>query len=177
MILDSAQWDTLSCKALILLTLLTTASCNSHFYIMIEFEKKWQAINSNINCISLLFTLREYPIFCISIVMCTVLFIVTLLFIDLSYSTRKWLQQYRAIIVKRSIHFRRFYIGAVCQFLPLLTIAISLIICETFVAQFVSDKSIHLTIENTSPSDNRSLFQASFVNGSLPLEVRPIMIM
>ncbi|XP_019852385.1 PREDICTED: ATP-binding cassette sub-family A member 3-like [Amphimedon queenslandica] len=87
-----------------------------------------------------------------------------------NHATGKWLQQYRAILTKRAIHFKRFYIGAVCQLLPLFIIICSLVISETLVSQYHSDRSFHLTLEKASLTDNRTIFHAAFVNQSLPFE-------
>ena len=101
----------------------------------------------------------------------SVIIIILFLLIGFSHATRKWLQQYRAVFTKRAIHFKRFYIGAVCQLLPLFIIICSLVICETLVSQYDNEDSLHLTLETTSLTDNRTIFHAEFINQSLPLEV------
>ena len=83
----------------------------------------------------------------------------------------KWIQQYRAMVVKRYLNFIRFYIGILWQLLlPLLFIILGLVLAGTITTHYTSDPARELSLSLSAPSNNLTLFQANFADFLLPFD-------
>ena len=89
---------------------------------------------------------------------------------DLSDEAKKWLQQYRAMFVKRFINFKHFRVGLFCQVvLPMLFVVIGLVVVSVIVLVNDSDPPRSLNIRNSAPnSSNITFFLGQFGSKTFP---------
>lgn len=93
-------------------------------------------------------------------------------FIDTNYNPKLWLQQYRAMFIKRYINFKRFHMGVIWQLLlPLLFVVMGLVLGGTINSNYASDPRRALMLSNSAPSTNLTLFHALFVDSKLPFSI------
>ena len=89
---------------------------------------------------------------------------------DLSDEAKKWLQQYRAMFVKRFINFKRFRVGLFCQVvLPMLFVVVGLVVVSVIILVNDSDPPRSLNIRNSAPnSSNITFFLGQFGSKTFP---------
>ena len=91
-------------------------------------------------------------------------------YLDYSNEVKKWLQQYRAMFIKRYINFKRFRVGLFCQVvLPMLFVVIGLVVVAVVALPDDLDPPRSLDIKTSSPNSmNITLFFGQFGGKEFP---------
>ena len=92
-------------------------------------------------------------------------------------NTKRWLQQYNAILLKRYYNFIRFRVGFIWQFIfPILFVTLGLVLAYALPSVYENDPERTLTLSNSAPEENRKLFWGDFSKSDFPFDIEVCLI-
>ncbi len=91
--------------------------------------------------------------------------------------TKRWFQQYQAILLKRYYNFIRFRVGFIWQFVfPILFVILGLVFACTIPIVHENDPERTLTLSDSAPLERKHLFFGNFSTSDFPFNIQVCLV-